>query len=182
MTKLEILQALADEYEYHREIVSQASDNPDMFIVTVGNRFAVITRRVTFIGAADLIVCHGRHDVLFDEYHPDSAKISEQASIIREQNHVIARHEKNNIDVAIRHQEHIQGLLDVSKRKDAQVSALLLSLQGARNLLGEVFSAITRDLVIDNTHRGRNELYRSIARLIDGWLSQSHEDMDDIPF
>jgi len=182
VNEFEVLRALAEKYEYHREIVTQAPDNPEMFIVTIANRFNVVTRRMTFIGAADLIVCYGRHNELFDEFHPDSAKINEQASIIRDLRSKIARLEIHEADTIVKQQEHINGLLEVNKRKDAQISALLLSLQGARNVIQRTFDAIARDLVIQSTHRARNAVYRIVARDLWNWQNTPHEDMDDIPF
>lgn len=71
-----------------------------------------------------------------------------------------------------------------SRMRGEQVKALKNAVQSARNIMEQVFASIARDLVIENTHRGRNELYRAIARVLDGWLKINHEhdELDELPF
>src|SRR5688572_23820458 len=63
----------------------------------------------------------------------------------------------------------VEKLAEVIKRQDMVIRSLELSLQGAKNILENAFQAIARDLVISGTHRERNALYRSIARIMDNW-------------
>jgi len=64
------------------------------------------------------------------------------------------------VDELIAEKEVLQAIVN---RQAGTISSFKLSLQGARNILEHAFAAIARDLVLENTHRARNELYRAIA-------------------
>jgi len=57
-----------------------------------------------------------------------------------------------------------------------------------RDCLGKILAWCAVDIVMQRTHRERNELYRSICRTISTWLKDISNDnlppidMDDIPF
>lgn len=72
----------------------------------------------------------------------------------------------------------------VINRQAGIISSFKIALGNVRTILERVFYTIAKDLVTEKTHRERNEVYRSLARMIDDWLSQAHDtpDMDDIPF
>lgn len=88
---------------------------------------------------------------------------------------------EKRVDELIAEKEVLQSVVN---RQAGTIASFTLSLQGARSIIEHAFSAIARDLVLDSTHRARNELYRAIARILDNWLCQAHDtsDMDDIPF
>jgi len=78
--------------------------------------------------------------------------------------------------------DKLEKQAEIIRKQQVSISALKLSLQGARNIVERAFNTIAQDLVVLGTHRERNAIYRIIARSLHQWLQHAHEDMDDIPF
>jgi len=73
---------------------------------------------------------------------------------------------------------------EIIRNQSTKIEALKRSVAWARECMERWFSDIARDLLLQRTHRDRNELYRGIARGMDSWCNVPHEQagMEDIPF
>jgi len=80
--------------------------------------------------------------------------------------------------------EKLEKQAEIIRKQSGKIEALKHSIAWARECMEGWFSDIARDLLLQRTHRDRNELYRAIARGMDTWCNVSHEQngMDDIPF